>query len=156
MGKLGFEQKCINLIMMCVPTAHFSILINGVPMGNITPSRAIQQGDPISPYLFLLCAEVLSSMLSYADQRGTLRGAPTSKKGPRLNYLFFADDSLLFCRADICHWNRLSSILKTYEKASKQKLNTRKTAIFFFQSQYLKGGSEFHIASCSYPSIIEI
>jgi hypothetical protein len=118
MGKLGFEQKWINLIMMCVCTIHFSILINGVPTGKITPSRGIQQGDPISPYLFLLCAEALSSMLSYADQRGTLRGVPTSKQGPRLNHLFFADDSLLFCRADIGHWNRLSLILKTYKKAS--------------------------------------
>jgi hypothetical protein len=131
MGKLGFEQKLINLIMMCVCTAHFSVLINGVPTGKITPSRGIRQGDLISPYLFLLCAEALSSMLSYVDQRGTLRGAPTSKKGPRLNHLFFADDSLLFCRADNFYWNRLSAILKTYEKASGQKLNTSKTVIFF-------------------------
>jgi ribonuclease HI len=131
MEKLGFERRWINLMMMCVRTAHFSILINGVPTGKITPTRGIRQGDPISPYLFLLCAEALSSMLSHADRQGTLRGAPTSKKGPRLNHLFFADDSLLFCRADICHWNRLSHILKIYEKASGQKLNTSKTAIFF-------------------------
>jgi hypothetical protein len=43
----------------------------------------------------------------------------------------FADNSLLFCRADLSHWNRLSSILKLYEKASGQKLNTSKTAIYF-------------------------
>jgi pyridoxine/pyridoxamine 5'-phosphate oxidase len=62
-------------------------------------------------------------MLSHADQRGTFRGAPTSKKGPRLNYLFFADD--------LSHWNRLSSILKIYGQASGQKLNTNKTVIYF-------------------------
>ena len=89
MGKLGFEQKWINLIMMCVRTDHFSILINSVLMGNITPSRGIRQGEPISPYLFLLCAEALTSMLSHADRQGTLKGAPTFKKGPRLNHLFF-------------------------------------------------------------------
>jgi hypothetical protein len=129
MEKLGFERKWINLIMMCVSTSNFSILINGALTGKITPSRGIRQGDPILPYLFLLCAEALSSMLSHADRRGTLRGAPTSKKGPRLNH--FADNSLLFCRADLSHWNRLSSILKLYEKASGQKLNTSKTAIYF-------------------------
>jgi hypothetical protein len=83
----------LNLIMMCVSTANCFILINGVPTGKITPSRGIRQGDPISPYLFLLCAEALSSMLSHADRRGTLRGALTSKKRPRLNHLFFAGDS---------------------------------------------------------------
>jgi hypothetical protein len=51
-------------------------------MGQITLTRGIRQGDPISPYLFLICAEVLSSLLSRADWDGTMRGVPTSKKGP--------------------------------------------------------------------------
>jgi hypothetical protein len=131
MEKLGFERQWINLIMMCVSSAHFSILINGVPTRKITHSRGIRQGYPISPYLFILCAKALSFRLSHADQQGTLRGAPTSKKGLRLNHLFFADDSLLFCKADLSHWNRLSSILKIYERAWGQKLNTSKTAIYF-------------------------
>jgi hypothetical protein len=130
MEKLGFEHQWINLIMMCVSTAHFSVLINGVPTGTIIPSHGIRQGDPILPYLFILCTEAISSMLSHADRRGTLKGAPTSKKGPRLNHLFFADDSLLFCRVDLSHWNRPSNILKIYERASRQKLNTSKTAIY--------------------------
>jgi hypothetical protein len=117
--------------MMCVTSAHFSVLINGIPTGQITPSRGIRQGDPISPYLFLICAEALSTLLTRADRNGPLRGVPTSKRGPRLNHLFFADDSLLFCRADSAHWNRLTTILRVYERASGQKLNTSKTAIFF-------------------------
>jgi hypothetical protein len=86
---------------------------------------------PISHYLFIICAEALSSMLSYVDRQGTLRGVPTSKRGPRLNHLFFANDSLLFCRADLSHSNRLTSLLHIYERASGQKLNTSKTAIYF-------------------------
>jgi hypothetical protein len=131
MGKMGFAPGWIKLIMMCVTSAHYAILVNGIPMGKIIPTRGIRQGDPISPYLFFICAEVLSSSLIKADREGVLEEVPTSKRGPRLNYLFFVDDSLLFCRADLGHWSRLSNLLKVYELASRQKLNTSKTAIFF-------------------------
>jgi hypothetical protein len=63
MGRMGFDARWIKLIMMCVTSAQYAVLVNGSPCGNITPSRGIRQGDPISPYLFLICAEALSSML---------------------------------------------------------------------------------------------
>jgi hypothetical protein len=131
MYRMGFGRKWIEMIMMCVKSANFEILVNGIPTGRIYPSRGIRQGDPISPYLFLLCAEALSTLLTKADRRGELTGAPTSKKGPRLNHLFFADDSLLFCKATPYHWRKLTALLNSYEKASGQRLNQAKTSIFF-------------------------
>jgi hypothetical protein len=116
--------------MMCVTTTHYAILVNGILTGRIIPTWGIRQDDPILPYLFLICVEALSAMLTKADHEGLLRGVPSSKRGPRLNHLFFADDSLLFCRADICHWNRLSSLLRSNELPSGQRLNASKTAIF--------------------------
>jgi hypothetical protein len=129
--EMGFAPYWIKLMMMCVTSVHYAVLVNGIPTGKIFPSRGIRQGDPISPYLFLICAEVLSAMLSRADRMGVLEGVPTSRRGPRINHLFFADDSLLFCRADGNHWNKLSNILHTYEIASGQRLNSTKTAIYF-------------------------
>jgi hypothetical protein len=93
MKRMGFDGRWINLIMMCVTSPEYAILINGTPCGRITPSRGIRQGDPISPYLFLICAEALSSLLIKANRDGLLSGVPTSKRGPQVNHLFFADDT---------------------------------------------------------------
>ena len=70
MRKMGFHEKWISLIMMCVSTVSYSLLINEEPKGKITPSRGLHQGDPISPYLFLLCAEGLSAMLKKEEREG--------------------------------------------------------------------------------------
>jgi hypothetical protein len=131
MEKLGFDLKWIRWIMQCITTVQYSVVVNGIPVGEISPSRGIRQGDPISPYLFILCAEVLSSHLQYADHIKMLSGVPTSPKGPRLNHLFFADDSLIFCKAQPEDWNILIAILSSYERASGQMLNRDKTSIFF-------------------------
>jgi hypothetical protein len=131
MVQMGFNRRWVDLIMMCVKSANFAILVNGTPMGRIYPSRGIRQGDPISPYLFLLCAEALSTLLTRADTSGDLTGVPTSKQGPRLNHLFFADGSLLFCKATTYHWRKLAALLQSYERASGQRLNQAKTSIFF-------------------------
>lgn len=72
--------------------------MNGTPIGRIIPTRGICQGDPISPYLFLLFAEALSSMLTREESRGMLTSVPTSKRGPQITHIFFADDNLLFVR----------------------------------------------------------
>ena len=63
MQKLGFHDRWISIIMMCITTVSYSILLNGEPKGVIYPSRGICQGDPLSPFLFLLCAEGVSTML---------------------------------------------------------------------------------------------
>ena len=89
MVAMGFVEEWVKLIMMCVHTANYSVFVNGNPVGEIWPTRGIRQGDPISPYLFLLWAKALSSQLSWADEMGELTGVLTSKFGPCLNHLFF-------------------------------------------------------------------
>jgi hypothetical protein len=109
----------------------YSIIVNGSPTRLFYPSRGIRQGDLLSPYLFILCAKVLSQQLQKAESIGLLKGVPTSFKGIRLNHLFFVYDSLLFCKATEGELSQMRRILEMYEEASSQRLNNDKTTIFF-------------------------
>ena len=63
MLKMGFNASWVALIMSCITSVSYSILVNGVPKGDIRPSRGIRQGDPLSLYLFLICFEVPNCQL---------------------------------------------------------------------------------------------
>lgn len=89
MRKIGFGDRWVRLTMTCVRTVTYSVLINGQPYGNIIPSRGIRQGDPLSPYFFILCAEGLSSLLQRAEFERRITGLPITRGGTRLNHLFF-------------------------------------------------------------------
>jgi hypothetical protein len=136
--RLGFDERWIKLIMMCVTSVQYAVIVNGKPCGNIKPQRGLRQGDPISPYLFLLCAEALEALLEEENMDEALTGVPTSRRGPRISHLFFADDSLLFCRANMGQWDCLTHILQVYEDASGQRLNANKTSIFFSKNTSLE------------------
>ena len=117
MRQLGFAEEWIHLIMMYLSTVSYSILLNGVQCGQFNASRGIRQGDPLSPYLFLICAKGLSSLLQRADMERKIKGVAASMGGPRLTHLFFADDSLLFCQASVQNCEALCNILQVYEEA---------------------------------------
>ena len=74
MEKLGFPETWVDRVMGCVTTAQFLVLINGTPYGNFSPSRGLRQGDPLSPYLFLLCTEGFTSLLQKSELEGRIKG----------------------------------------------------------------------------------
>ena len=138
MNRMGFNEKWVELVMECVSTVSYSLLINGDPMGNIKPSRGIRQGDPLSPYLFLLCSKGLQRMIQKAVDIGDIQGVSICRNGPKLTHLFFADDSLLFCRATTQECHKVLEILFAYERVSGQKLDRDKTSLFFSMSTPLE------------------
>ena len=99
MTHLGLEERMVRLIMSCLRSMSYSILLNGQAVGNIKPSRGLCQGDPLSPYLFLMCAMGLQSLLQQAKVNGEISGVTICRNGPRISHLFFTDDSVLFYRA---------------------------------------------------------
>ena len=99
MEKMGFHAKWMQLIMTCITTAHFSVLVNGNPTCYILLSGGLRQGDLLSSYLFLFCAEGLTALLRKAETYGIIRGVAVNRSGPCISHLLFAYDSLLFCHA---------------------------------------------------------
>ena len=131
MTKMGFHPRWITMVMNCVTFVTYSIRINGALQGHITPFRGLCQGDPLSPYLFLLCAEGHSVLIHRAFEVGTLRGLQVCKRSPHVTHLFFADDSLHFCNATIANCEEVQRLLLVYEKATGQQVNRQKSSLFF-------------------------
>ncbi|KAG7543566.1 Endonuclease/exonuclease/phosphatase [Arabidopsis thaliana x Arabidopsis arenosa] len=129
--RMGFSDKWIGWMLQCVTTVSYSFLINGSPMGSVTPSRGIRQGDPLSPYIFILCSEVLSGLCLKSQAEGKMVGVRVSRKSPRVNHLLFADDTMFFCRAKEKDCLEFLKILRKYEQASGQLINKHKSSIFF-------------------------
>ena len=87
--------------MECITIVSYFTMINNELTGLICPSRGIRQGDPLSPYIFIMCMEVLSTaLLNETQQTRTGVGIKISTDVDRTLYLWFADDCLLFCKAD--------------------------------------------------------
>lgn len=131
MHSLGFCNEWINWIMQCVTTVSYDINFNGMSVGPITPRRGLRQGDPLSPYLFLMCVEGLSNLLDNAENNGRIHGCKISSTAPEVSHLLFADDAFLFFKATAEEASYIKSILEDYAAMSGQEINYQKSGIMF-------------------------
>ena len=102
----------IDIIMSCISTVSTSILFNGEALDPIYPSRGIRQGDPLSPYLFIICMEFLGQLIEEKCNAKLWLPVKASCGGPAFSHLFFADDLVLFAKAD--HTNCLGMSLMPF------------------------------------------
>ncbi|CAA7054626.1 unnamed protein product [Microthlaspi erraticum] len=144
MRKMGFGERWIGWIMKCIKSVVYKVLINGQPRGKITPNRGLRQGDPLSPYIFILCTEVLISNLKRAESVKSLTGLKVARASPPVSHLLFADDSLFFCKASVEESAVLLQILQNYERASGQKINFDKSSIQFGHTVETTVRAEIH------------
>ena len=127
---MGFKASWVALIMECICTVSYSILVNGELKGLISPSRGLRQGDPLSCYLFLFCAKRLNAIFRKASMEGDIEGFSFYKNGPKLARLFFADDCHIFCKSTFVECHKIQTLLDYYEVASGQIINKEKTPPF--------------------------
>ncbi|RVW16678.1 LINE-1 reverse transcriptase-like [Vitis vinifera] len=130
--KMGFGSKWIGWMWSCISTIKYSMLVNGVPAGFFSSSKGLRQGDPLSPYLFIMGMEVLSALISRAVEGGFIYGCRIWKgRGQPVNitHLLFADDTIVFCEAKKESLLYLSWILLWFEAASGLKINLEKSMV---------------------------
>ena len=116
MEKMGFDSRWNNLIMQCVSTVSYKIKVNGDLTEEIVPTRGLRQGGPLSPYLFLICAEGFSGLLNEAERVGNLEGVTICEGAPSITHLLFADDSFLLLKVNESNASHLRHVLQLYEE----------------------------------------
>lgn len=97
MKRMGFCDRWVNLIIECVKMVKYSVTHGGEDFGQIVPSKSIQQEDPLFSYLFILCAEGLSSLIRGYERRKLLHRCKVAEGAPIISHMIFTDDSHIYC-----------------------------------------------------------
>ncbi|KAF7802766.1 ribonuclease H [Senna tora] len=123
-----------HMVMQCVTTTSLRVKINGELTEWFTPEAGLRQGDPLSLYLYVLCANVLSNYLIKAQDAKSIRGIKISQNAPSINHLMYADDILLFFRADKKNMETARTLLTQFEAMSGLSMSNQKSEIRFSPS----------------------
>ena len=127
--RCSFKEKWHSWIANYISSMRFSDLVNGNPSGFFSSSYGLKHGDPLSLYLFVIFMEVLSKMLSVTINGGFLSGfiVRSSPSGVvNISHLLFADDTLVFCGANLDHLCYLCALFLCFKIVSGLKINGAK------------------------------
>ena len=127
----NFPEKLIELIMSYVSSVSTSLLFNGGFLESFCPLRGIKQGDPLLPYLFILCMEVLGHLIEGKCAAKVWNLVKTSRNGPSFLHLFFANDLVLFVEVNTENCLAINEVLQEFCSRSGQKVSEAKSRVFF-------------------------
>ncbi|KAJ0907899.1 putative RNA-directed DNA polymerase [Helianthus annuus] len=127
---MGFPAKWRNWVMGIFFSGRASVLVNGSPTGEFQYRRGLRQGDPLSPFLFVLAMEALHVMMTKAVNDGLFSGVQLPNNGPYFSHMFFADDAIFMGQWDEGNLKNLRRILRCFYLVSGLKVNQRKSYLY--------------------------
>ncbi|KAJ0899055.1 putative RNA-directed DNA polymerase [Helianthus annuus] len=130
MSQMKFPNRWRAWIMATLRTARASVLVNGSPTREFECTRGLRQGDPLSPFLFVIVMEALTGIMKKATSAGLFNGIKVTNEGPYLSHLIYADDVVFIGEWSIVNVNNLRRILRCFYLASGLKVNLDKCSIY--------------------------
>ncbi|XP_022023938.1 uncharacterized mitochondrial protein AtMg01250-like [Helianthus annuus] len=127
---MGFPPKWRNWVMGILFAGRGSILVNGSPTGEFQYKRGLRQGDPLSPFLFIVAMEALHNMMKKARSVNLFSGVNLPGNGLHISHMLFADDSIFVREWNEDNARNLKRILRIFYLISGLKVNPRKSQLF--------------------------
>ncbi|XP_074374119.1 uncharacterized protein LOC141714501 [Apium graveolens] len=118
-------------MMLCVKTVSYNFCFNDALIGPNIRRKGLRQGDPLSPYLFLVCVEGLSNALDLSSASGEIHGCRIAPTAPSMSHILFADDSFLFFQGTTEEDGNVKRVLEDYERHLGQAVNLMKSEVYF-------------------------
>lgn len=142
LSDIGFPNCIRRVIMNCISSAEMCIMWNGKISETFKPTRGIRQGDPISPYIFVLCMERFSQAINGKVNQNVWLPILLKNNGPPLSHLFFADVLVLLSKASCSQANVIKSVMDGFCAASGHRVSASKCHIYFSGNVELSMGNE--------------
>ncbi|CAA7030642.1 unnamed protein product [Microthlaspi erraticum] len=126
---INVPKRFINWIEQCISTASFSVSVNGITGGYFRSTTGLRQGDPLSPYLFVLAMEIFSSLLKSRFDAGYIRYHPNTED-LSISHLMFADDVMIFFDGGCSSLHGINEALNDFASLSGLEMNKDKTSLY--------------------------
>ncbi|XP_035836926.1 uncharacterized mitochondrial protein AtMg01250-like isoform X2 [Helianthus annuus] len=130
MTQMNFPTRWRAWVMATLRSAKAYVLVNGSPTREFDCSRGLRQGDPLSPFLFVMAMEALSGIMKEAESTGLFKGIKVTNDGPYLSHLIYADDVMFVGEWSPLNINNLRRMLRCFYLVSGLKVNLAKCSIF--------------------------
>eukprot|EP00253_Pinus_taeda_P008502 PITA_08502 len=130
----GFCDRWVNWVISMISTPNFSILLNGAPTTTFNASRGLRQGDPLSPFLFIIAAEGLGRYFKKEARERKIQGLKLWGNRTTVTHQQFVDDIMIYCKATLQEVKRIKKILEIFMESSGMEVNNDKSRTFFFNT----------------------
>jgi hypothetical protein len=134
LAAFGFSEIWIQWVHSLISTTFFSILVNGSPSPTFSPTRGIHQGDPLSPFLFILMEEGLGRDIKEEVALGNWKGISLHGEESPASHQQFVDDTMLMASPTLKESLTIKQVLHDFSEASGMCVNEEKSNIFFFNT----------------------